>query len=350
MTVLIVTFNNLSKCPYVNPYVKFCKEHGIGYEIIYPNRSGSSEAWEGSRYEVAWKKSAGKPVNFLHFRSAVLSHLKRKRYDFVIILTTFPAVLMSSYMSRHYKGRYLVDIRDYTYEKNKLYFALEKRAIRHSAINVISSPGFRNFLPEGQYLLCHNVNDTYRKASCRRFAPSENDRLIIGYVGSISYKKQCIKMIDLVKEDDRFCLHFYGDEVTDHQVTEYVASLNCERIRTFGPYHPQEKDEILSKVDILFGAYGNGRELLIHALSNKLYDSFHMGLPLLTSSSTAMSEAAADFSFDLDPDQSDSLDRVYQWYYQIDADAFHGYSQNYMRKVFEQQDEFYAHLYNAIVR
>ena len=81
-----------------------------------------------------------------------------------------------------------------------------------------------------------------------------------------------------------------------------------------------------------------------YALSNKLYDSFYMRLPLLTSPNTAMSEEGGDFAFDIDLPTAESLDALYEWYQGIDWAAFGRYADDYLEKVFCEQDAFYEKL------
>ncbi len=344
MKVSIIAFSNLFRSPYVNIYADFCKKNGLEYEIIFPNRSGMQESADCPLISVPWDRSKKKIFNILAFRKAAIQHLKKAKSDFVIVLTTMPAVLMSGYLARHYKGRYLIDIRDYTYESVFPYYFLEKRAIKNAAMTVISSPGFRKFLPDGEYHLCHNVNALYRDEKGGNFVPTGGDPITIGYVGSIGYKSQCLKLIKLVEQDERFCFDFYGEEGADGQISAYLKENPCDRIKMYGAYKPQEKVGIMEKVDILFNAYGNGNKLVDYALSNKLYDSFYMRIPLLTSPNTAMSEEAGDYSFDIDFETMTSLDALYEWYRAIDANSFDQYSEQYLQQVFSSQDAFYEKL------
>ena len=348
MKTAIIAFNNLYKSPYVNIYTDFCRANGIEYEVVYPNRDGVQETVDFSSVPVDWDRSKHKMINFLHFRKVVISYLKEKRPDFVVVLTTMPAVLLSGYLVRHYKGRYLIDIRDYTYESVRPYFILEHYAIKHAAMNVISSPGFRKFLPVAQYCLCQNINAAYAEGG-GAFRCEPEKGITIGYVGSIAYKKQCMRLIHLVEQDPRFRFYLYGGEGADTQISDYLSAHPCDRIKMFGPYQPAEKVRIMSGVDILFNAYGFGSKLLDYALSNKLYDSFYMRIPLLTSPNTAMSEEAGTFSFDLDLENETSLDGLYDWYCAIDGKVFDEYSQNYLSRVFLAQDEFYSQLRKVLI-
>ncbi len=344
MKILIIAFNNLCKSPYVNIYSDFCKEHNIEHEIIVLNRSNLQESAQVPLISIPWNPACYKMRNFLTFRKEVICQLKQTKPDFVIVLTTMPAVLLSGYLGVHYKGKYLIDIRDYTYEKFLPYYLLETLAIKNAAMNVISSPGFRNFLPNADYDLCQNVNAAYAQDGGYKFNCTPSEYITIGYVGSIAYKKQCMKLIHLVERDDRFKFNFYGDEGADTQISDYLAEHPCDRIKCFGCYQPEDKLNILKKVNILFNAYGCGNKLLDYALSNKLYDSFYMRIPLLTSPNTAMSEEAGEFSYDIDLENETSLNGLYNWYCGIDGKSFEHYSVKYLEKVFYKQDMFYTRL------
>ena len=348
MKAAIVAFNNLKYSPYVRTYSDYLEKNQISYDVIYPNRDGIKETLGETTYAIPWDKTKKKAINFLKFRSAAIHLLKKTKYDFVFVLTTMPAVLLSGFLAHRYRDRYLVDVRDYTYEDVKFYAFLEKRALKHSAMNVISSPGFRKFLPQADFCLCHNVSPLYREGKRRIFSKKRENPIVIGYVGSIAYKEQCMRFLHLVEKDERFCFHLYGSEGENNQISAYLEKNPCDRVKTFGAYKPEEKIDILKKVDILFNAYGSGHKLLDYALSNKLYDSFYMGLPLLTSPNTAMSEEAAEFSFDIDLANEKDLDALYDWYHSIDAERFATYSKKYLEEVFASQDEFYQSLHRVL--
>ena len=289
-------------------------------------------------------------LNFLDFRKVTIQRLKKTKPDFVIVLTTMPAVLLSGYLCKHYKGRYLIDIRDYTYESFLPYYFIESKSIKYAAMNVISSPGFRKFLPRAEYSLCHNVNNAYAEDGGFKFDCAPGGAITIGYVGTIAYKGQCMRLIHLVEKDERFEFNFYGDEGTDTQISDYLEKHPCDRIKCFGRYQPEEKVRIMGEVNILFNAYGCGNKLLDYALSNKLYDSFYMRIPLLTSPNTAMSEEAGDFSYDIDLENETSLNGLYEWYFGINGEEFEHYSVKYLKQVFHEQAMFYQRLKQVLTK
>ena len=348
MKIAIIAFNNLRISPYVNIYADFCRENNIEHEIIYPNRASIQETAQCPLVPIEWDASKNKLINFLKFRKEAIRYLKQKKPDFVIVLTTMPAVLLGGFLCCHFKERYLVDVRDYTYEHVLPYYLMEKKALKNSAMNVISSPGFRNFLPSAEYYLCQNINAGYASGKCDIARRIAEEGITIGYVGSIGYKEQCMRLIHLVEKDNRFRFYLYGDEGPDKRISIYLQSHPCDRIKTFGPYVPSEKSSIMAGVDILFNAYGCGSKLLDYALSNKLYDAFYMRIPLLTSPNTAMSEEAGAYSFDIDLENEASLDRLYEWYRKFDHDAFDTYSEQYLNNVFRKQEAFYTRLRSVL--
>lgn len=349
MKVSIIAFNNLAKSPYINIYADFCRSNDLKYEVVYPDRDNLRETADYSLLPVDWDPKKHKMLNFLYFRKEVIRHLKRTKPDFVIVLTTMPAVLLSGYLSCNYKGRYLVDVRDYTYENVGFYYRLEQIVLQNAAMRVISSPGFRNFLPDAEYNLCQNINPDYESGEGGRPARDPAEPITIGYVGTIAYKKQCMRLIKLVEKDTRFKFHFYGGESGEQQISNYLAENPCDRIKAYGPYRPAEKVGIMNGVDILFNAYGNGSKLLDYALSNKLYDSFFMRIPLLTSPKTAMSEEAGPYSYDIDLENETSLNGLFDWYQAIDCEAFAVYSKQYLTRVFDEQRSFYDRLGQVLI-
>lgn len=322
MKVAVVGFNNLKFSPYIKTYTNLLDEYSIQYDLIIPNRNQLKESVNGNLVYINWNKKKSKLQNFVTFMKKVQAILKKENYDFIFILTTLPAILLSHILVKKYKRKYLIDIRDYTYDKKPIFKNVEKHVLKYAHTRVISSPAFKEFLPKFEYVLCHNFS--HRAQILDLTFEKHSDPIKIGYVGSIAYINECKRMIDLVKEDSRFCFYFYGNEVYGKIVSNYVESSGTERIKYFGEYEPTEKSQIILDIDILFNDYGNGSNLVKYALSNKLYDSFTLKKPLITSPNTIMSKLANNYSFDID-NETKSLDELYEWYISINGDKMVSY-------------------------
>lgn len=336
--IVIVIANNIERCPYILPYIQLFQENSIDFDVIYMDRDKKKNNNGFSSYPIKWL-GLNKFINYSYYSFKVQRILKQQKYNMIFSFTTVSSVFLSYSLLGEYKKKYVLDIRDYTNEKNRVFYAIEKKLIKSSKLTVISSPEFKSFLPKSEYLLCHNLNEKILKEgmTCNY---SKKKQITVGYIGTIAYKEQCKKFIDLVAADRRFNFFLYGNEQGEKTVEEYVRKTKCERIRYFGPYLPDYKLEIIKKIDILFNAYGNGNPMLNTALSNKLYDSIFTMTPLLTSPGTAMEKEAGPLAYSIDFNMINGLDGLYEWYQNIDITDCIDYAKKYI-KVIEREHLFF---------
>lgn len=335
MIVGIIAFNNLKYCPYISPYTHLLEKMNIKYNIIYFDRDGVNEKNE-KVIPVSWNKGKSKIKNFISFSRIARKIIIQNKYDKLIILTTVPGVLLLPVLGHKYNKNYVIDIRDYTLEKYFIFRCLEKCLIKNATVRVISAPGFKRFLPAADYVLCHNTTyDFTKKISSIKM----NETIVIGYVGTITYANQCKLLIDLVKNDSRFCFYFYGNDISGNQITQSIIDAHSDRIKYLGAYNPNDKDSIIKSVDILFNAYGNNSEKLLYAISNKFYDSIYYMKPVITSPNTEMSSLLDGFSYDIDKD-TESLEGLYSWYHNIDYEKMNELINEWSEKISKEQSEF----------
>ena len=60
---------------------------------------------------------------------------------------------------KKYKGKYIVDIRDFTLENIPFYRKAEQTVVKNSYSTVISSRGYKEFLPDYDYKVVHNYTE-----------------------------------------------------------------------------------------------------------------------------------------------------------------------------------------------
>lgn len=347
MKVAIIGFSNLKYSPYIKTYTNLLEKKSITYDLIIPNRDRLCEKCNGNLIAIKWNRKKNKMQNFIFFAKETRKILKKEKYDFVFVLTTLPAILLADILTRNYKKKYLVDIRDYTYDKLIIFRHIEKFVLKNAYIRVISSPAFKDFLPNLEYTLCHNLSYDTSKA-VKDFNKHTNP-IKIGYVGSIGYLEECKRLINLVKNDDRFCFYFYGNESNKKGcgISDYVAQCQTDRIKYLGEYEPHQKKEIISHVDILFNDYGNDSFLVRCALSNKLYDSFFFKKPLITSPMTIMSKIADKYSFNIDSNTK-NLEELYKWYTGLEESEMITYMDTCLKKFEDENSLFQNKIFEII--
>lgn len=336
MKVGIIAANNLRYSPYVYFYTDIMEHANVDYEIIVPDRNEGEDNEKNICCVLPWKKGGNTFFNYIRYAGAVKKMARQKKYDALIILTSNNAVFLAPWLKRCYRGKYIVDIRDYTHENILPYYWLQKKAVKNSMLNVISSPKFCCFLPKARYLTCHNI--TVKHEVNAIFEKNTSEQIDIGYVGALNYEEQCKCLISLVCADPRFRLSFYGSSDLEPKLKAFAEELDCERIQFYGRYDNNEKPGIIQKIDILFNAYGNKTPLLDYALSNKLYDAMAFRKPIITSPGTYMDELAGPMSYPIDLNTEQSLDGLNDWYRKLQESEINAYAQR-MHQCFVTENE-----------
>ena len=156
MKVLLLGFGKIAYMPYMNFYLDTLKEQDIQFELIYWDRDGKPDAEVPQRISKAYKFEEHleeqlpfkkKLKYFAKYRRFALNVLKNNSYDRIIVLHTTPGLTLLDYLVRKYKGRYLLDFRDVSYEYIPVYRKLVGILSKNSAVTFVSSNAFREFLP-----------------------------------------------------------------------------------------------------------------------------------------------------------------------------------------------------------
>lgn len=342
MLIGIIAANNIRYSPYIFFYTRILDDIGISYELIYPNRSNLVDEFSSETHILSWNNKKNTAVAYFEYTREVKQVVAKKRYDFLIVLTSNNAVFLARWLKKKYSRRYILDIRDYTHENILIYYILEKMAVNNSLLNIISSKRFKEFLPPGDYLTCHNISkvDIIRPPRITR-----NKVITIGYIGKGNYLEQCISICKKICNDNRFRFVFYGLDSVPENMSQFA---NNENIEFKGVFEPKEKEAIILGCDILFNAYGNGTPLLDCALSNKLYDALVYGKPILTSPGTYMSEIAGPFAFDSNVNDESFLNDLYSWYQDLNEDKLLEFAQHQLFEILKESQYTENCIKNAI--
>lgn len=331
----IILFQNMRLAPFLKNYLNILKKiPETKIDVIYLDRiPGLHDEKDDEHIAIKWKAFCGNNVfckmyNCATYPYKVKKIIKKNGYDFLIVLTTMPAVLLCNFLKKNYAKRYIVDVRDYTREHIAWYKKRENVVFSNSALNVISSPGFKSFLPENSYYIMHNINWDSNVQVEKLEQVKKREKIRISYIGSIQYKTQCKKLIDLVKNDCSFEFFFYGNEMDNDEIKTYIDIIDCDRIKMMGTFKPTEKQRIYNETSLVFNCYGNDSLLLTKAISNKHYDGAMYQRPLLVSPQTLMEELAGEFAYSVDFEKLKDLVDLKTWFYNIDEKKFSEYTKS----------------------
>lgn len=336
--VCFICLTNQFLTPYLDKYISVID---CEYDIIFWNRHGLNEksgAGKQYSYNLPMSENASKlkkSRGYLGFSRFAKRIIKQNKYDGIILTPTNSGMLLRSTLLRYYKGRYVVDIRDYTMEENPLFYLLEKKLLENSALNVISSEGYKHFLPKNEYTIVHNEIDIPAEIVNKfRYRNKVKGKIVLTNIGLIRFLDQNKKIIDIFCNDPRFEVRFIGANA--FALKDYCESKRANNIVLIDRFPPEKTLELLWGTDMLLNLYGNNTPLLDYALSNKLYYAAKLGLPILVCPNTYMEEVSIrygfGYSFDLGKQNID-INNLVDYYNTINWYEFYSKCDNFLAKV-----------------
>lgn len=341
--VCFISLGNIYLVPYLNQYREVLDDN---FDIIYWDRENLNETISGSnirvfRYNKKTNNTFSKFLSYYLFKRYVKRVLKKQRYDCVIFLQTLGAIITGNYLVKNYRQKYVIDIRDYSYEGNKLIYSIERKLINNSLFCVISSEGYKKFLPAQDYIIAHNYRklDEIKTDSIRK-RNKEKPVLNIAFIGYVNYHEQHRKLLLNLKNDNRFILTFIGTRALE--LKDFCEKNDIRNVRLGDRFNSEDILDLYKDVDLVNNLYGNHTPILDYALSNKLYFAAELNIPILTCTDTYMSEVSHTFGFGIDVDVSDVNcgDLIFAEYKRINWERLANGCEMFLEKAHNEQERF----------
>ena len=319
--------------PYLNLYLEGLSRDRNEVHLVYWNRDLQDEdlsSVEGVKlhefkaYQDDEVSKISKLNNFLKFKKYVSSVLK-EGFDFIITLQSVTTVLMADVLlSKSFKGNYIYDYRDCTYESNRLYRAAVEALVRGSRATVVSSEGFKKYLPESEKIkLAHNLlSEDLKSAEGVASGKGAAEKIRVGFWGFLREEKINKEIIKKLANDPRFELHYYGrEQKTALSLKAFASQSKIENVFFHGEYNPKEKCELIKNTDIIHNAYCEAGMPL--AMSNKFYDGVIFSKPQLCMVGSFMGEVVQknNVGIALNPESESFANDLYEYYQGVDCGA-----------------------------
>lgn len=322
MKLAVVLGCNIHWTPYYYLYERLIKSKSINFDLIIWNRENLVEKSLGrvipfNLKDQSCDNNPRKVYKFFLFANFVKKIVEKNKYDKIVFLGLQGCALPLNafYFSKNYKNMYWIDVRDYHYEWFKPYYMLEKYAIHNAKRVSISSEGFKSFLPKEDYIHVHNVDPDIEMV-CRKYLKKANSKIRISFIGNVRYLEENKKLVDVFANDKRFILQFIGNG--SELIGNYCKTKGIENIVII-PKFPREKTiDYYNETDIINNIYGNKTLETKTALSNKLYYSIFLKIPIIVSEGTYMSRFCSRYGFGISfKDNKNFKNELYEWYLKI---------------------------------
>ncbi len=353
MKIGIIYIGDIKYAPFLKKYQDILESLGAEFDVLYWNREKdltikSSNIIPFEKYSKLSMPRVMKLFDFLMFGLWCTKRIKNNKYDKLILLTTLSGMILYRTLKHNYKGRYIFDIRDYTYEGIRTYLKYENKIIANSSFTALSSPYFKSFLGKSdKYIIAHNYTEIVDRTV--EIKPKKNKHINLGFVGSLRYFDYQQKIIDALGNDDRFDLHYYGTGPEFERYKKYVVKCGYSNIILHGGYDHKDRNDFMKSIDILNNSYGNSGQTINnmspeirYAISNKYYDGLQLYIPQLVEIGSYKCERVErlGLGFGIDVDDLKFGDKLYSAYQEIDMENLRRNAELEIRTIKEEDREY----------
>ena len=358
MKIGIVCFWDRAATPYLEKYERMLEAKGLDYEVIFWNRTGvQREQLVSKELEVVNECSTNslhKILDFISWRSRIIGILKRKKYDFLIILTTYPAVLLSGYLKRHYKNQYIFDIRDYSMEKNLPFRNIVNKLIDKSMFTTISSKGYMRWLkPSDKIIPNHNIT-YYEENYEKNIKLKSSDKLNFTFVGNVRLDKQTKAALLNLKNSNRYVSGFVGRILPMCNILKLCRDNNIENVYFEGQFTNKDKQTIYRNIDLINAIYANDDKKIRLAdstpLPNRVYDAAIFKCPIVASKGTYLAELIDEYYLGFSVNGFDNdIEKQFDMFIEtFDEKMFREGCKRFLKTVLEEEKIFMNKFYKVI--
>lgn len=332
--------------PYVYEYERILKENNQPYDLVCFDRRCTKPITKEKNvytfYHELGTDRKKKIIPYLQYAQFVKSLIKKNKYDKLIILTTVPAVMLYHVLIHQYKGRYIFDYRDYTFEKIKFYKNAVNTIVLKSYASFLSSEGFYSFVNRSKKThIVHNITNAEKAVEHRS---SVHDPITIGFVGLVRYFDVNTKLIEAFKNNDKYRLMYTGTIYDDCDLPQYCENNNISNVVFTGEFQNTEKPEIYKSIDLINSVYSLKSKEVSRAIPNRLYDAALYKIPLLVAKGSFLSEVVENYhlglSIDIGITAEEIFKKVDEYFANLDRDKFEENCNVFLMHVQKDQEYF----------
>ncbi|MGL4990283.1 MAG: hypothetical protein ACRC57_03825 [Sarcina sp.] len=344
MKIAIISIVNIKHMSLIKVYTNILEKFDIEYDVIYIDKYREYEeigATNIYKYELAVNrehKRIKKIFKYINFRKYAIPIMKANSYDFIIVWRTETALLFFDYLFIKAPKKYCINIRDYCGEKRYIIKKILGFLINKASFTTISSVKFKSFLPKNDYIHLHSFNESILKKSTVRTKLNKKNKLKIGFIGYVRFYEYNKKILNELKNDDRFILQYFG--AGSEILEKYCNENEIINVEFLGNFNVEDTSKLLEKVDIINNLYGNNEIALDTAISIRYYYGIYLKLPILVCKDTYMQEITRGLSFIFDNDFENLGDRIYHWYHTLNFKEFSEICERKILAIKEENKKF----------
>ena len=335
MNILILSVSDKRHMSMIAPYEEYLIKRKIKYDIIRINRyietksvlytnQNRCEIYEYPFVQSTNKNKLSKIIPFLSFRRYAKHLMKKKKYDFIIVWNENSSLLFADILLK-YKNRYCLNYRDIL--EITITKKIQQKLINNAYFNTSPTPA-NAFGNVDKFITLYNrdtnvYNNVRKKTELKKRGNTLNI-VFMGLYGSApnTFKKT----VELLGNDDRYCLYFYGDGF-DTYLKKFVEEKNYHNVITGGAFKYEDTFKYLEKADIINSYYNNfstSPNLKYVAGVKQSYTPM-LYIPAMNDDNTTWADISKKYGFSylIDNENVNTLaDDLQNWYFNLDFEKF----------------------------
>lgn len=339
MKIALICPSNIIYMPYINCYKELLEINRIDYDIINWDRFNIEEHCNETTYRDSKIGHKRNYFDYLGYKKFIKKKLNKKKYNKIIVFGIQLTYFLKKYLLSEFKNNYIIDIRDH----NQIikFFNLDK-LIKNSAHTVISSPGYKIWLPQGNdYLINHNIKfNNLKNIENIEKAPSIS-KVDISCIGAIRDYKINIELINALKNNNRFNISFHGEGDINKNLKKYIEEKNITNVNLSGRYNPVEEESLYSRsglINVLRYNDGINNET---ALPNRLYNAALYGKPMIAFKGTQLSSCIEEYNLGLVIESFEDIEtKIENYLKEFNMESYNHFRFGFFKKVINDNNYF----------
>jgi len=324
-------------------YTEYFEANGILYDIIYPDKYHEEEYSSASniyRFEININSNKLLKIKeFYKYKKYAEELMIKNKYDFIVIWNEMTAFLFADFLKKNYLKKYCMNVRD-IYGNRKILINYQlKKTITNAAFTTITSMKYIEYLPNDvEYIMVHSINNKIMKnIKLNNEKTCNNLPINILYIGNIRFYEHAYMLIDALGNDDRYIMSFVG--VNSEIIGNYAKNKKIYNVVNIGRFPLEKTGEYLQNADIIYNLYGDNDVNLRTALSNKLYYSIWLHIPILVYKNTYIytvaNECGIAYGIEKNDFSTNLADNLYSWYINLNTRSIAKKCEKYKREALQ---------------
>lgn len=339
--VLLICPAHPSDMPYLRQYIDYFDSLNILYDITFLCENGEDVDHPDNYYPFVYSSYSQlglyrKLYNYYCYSRFVIKRMLKKHYTHVVTMGIACSVFLAKFLSSRFKSKYIYDIRDYSQILRVPFFRYANSILlKHSFMNVISSAGFKHWLPTGiKYTLCHNITkDKLDDGHCLVSGVHISEPIRILTIGQVRDFETNTSIIEQLSNNNLYELIFSGKGVTLEYLEKLVEERGYSNVTFTGRYKKDEEDAIVEAATFLNVCMGDSM-ISNYLLSNRLYLAARLKRPLISFDDCYQAEIIQKYNLGMVIKRSDVLsEKIKEYVICFDSELFINGCNTFLNKV-----------------